>query len=164
MITTEDKGFCRGRRVTDGEWVYGGYSYHTETRRGFITNVGIDSKGPICWMQEVDPRTVGRFTGQYDATTWDDLPAELKARCKKEDWKGYPIFEGDILEAHYDDRFPEDATLTVVVWRDSDMDGIGWYIEQKPFFGDRMDKIDASLNKVIGNIHQNRELVEEMMT
>lgn len=164
MIVVDDKGFCRGKTLRDGIWAYGGYSYNIAHIRGFITNVGIDNKGPICWMQEVHPATVGRFSGLYDATKWEELSPEERELVKKSEWKGRPIFEGDILEAHYDEKFPEDATRTVVVWRRNDLNGIGLYIEQKPFFGDPLDKIDASLNKVIGNIHENPELLEEMMT
>lgn len=156
MITKEDLGFCRGLRIHDGEWAYGGYSYHAASGRGFITNVGIDSKGPICWMQEVDPKTVGLFTGEYDATTWDDLPAELKARCKKEDWVGYPIFQGDILEAHYDEKHPEDATHTVVVWGivNPNDSCIGFGMKQYNYEPDPFCPEDAKRNKVIGNIHK----------
>lgn len=168
MITKEDVGFCRGLRVRDGNWAFGGYSYHTQSGRGFITNVGIDNKGPICWMQEVDPKTVGRFTGLYDATPWDDLPPEQKERIKKEEWQGYPIFEGDILEAHYDKRFPEVATHTVVVYGEPTPHNptIGFGMKQGAYDCDPIDKVDASVNRVVGNIHQtkiNEELLNGKM-
>lgn len=153
----------RGKAIGKEWWAHGAYSYRPVEKRGFIVNVGIDNVGPIAHLIEVNPVTKGQFTGLYDATTWEELTPEEQNIYKKKDWKGRMIFEGDILEAHYDERFPEDATRTVVVWRQNDLQGIGWYIEQKPFFGDPLDKIDASLNKVIGNIHENPELLEEMM-
>lgn len=149
----------RGKAVGKVWWAHGAYSYHPAEKRGFIVNVGIDNVGPIAHLIEVDPATKGQFTGLYDATTWEELTPDEQKFYKKKDWKGRMIFEGDILEAHYDDKFPEDATRTVVVWRQNDMQGVGWYIEQKPFFGDPLDKIDASLNKVIGNIHENIDLM-----
>lgn len=149
----------RGKAIGKDWWAHGAYSYRPVEKRGFIVNVGIDNVGPIAHLIEVDPVTKGQFTGLYDATAWEELTPEEQKIYKKKDWKGRMIFEGDILEAHYDDKFPEDATRTVVVWRQNDMQGVGWYIEQKPFFGDPLDKIDASLNKVIGNIHENIDLM-----
>lgn len=149
----------RGKAIGKVWWAHGAYSYHPAEKRGFIVNVGIDNVGPIAHLIEVDPATKGQFTGLYDATTWEELTPDEQKFYKKKDWKGRMIFEGDILEAHYDDKFPEDATRTVVVWRQNDMQGVGWYIEQKPFFGDPLDKIDASLNRVIGNIHENIDLM-----
>lgn len=149
----------RGKAVGKVWWAHGAYSYHPAEKRGFIVNVGIDNVGPIAHLIEVDPATKGQFTGLYDATTWEELTPDEQKFYKKKDWKGRMIFEGDILEAHYDDLFPENATRTVVVWRQNDMQGVGWYIEQKPFFGDPLDKIDASLNRVIGNIHENIDLM-----
>lgn len=166
MIPKEDVGFCRGLRVRDGKWAFGGYSYHIETGRGFITNVGIDAKGPICWMQEVDPKTVGSFTGKYDATTWAELNPEQQARIRKEDWKGIPIFQGDILEAHYDEKFPDNATRTVVCWSGELPEGepVGWRMKQGNYIPDTLCIGDGKLNRVIGNIHENAELLEEVRT
>lgn len=151
----------RGIAKKDRQWVYGAYC--PSGRRGFIVNVGIDSVGPIAYLIEVYPETVGQFTGLYDATKWEDLSPLEQEIFFKDLWEGRQIFEGDILEAHYDDRFPEDATRTVVVWNEEAYDnhGIGWYIDQKPGLGDPLDRFDAERNKVIGNIHENRRLLEE---
>lgn len=153
----------RGISKADGFWVYGAYCQHGD--RGFIVNVGIDSVGPIAHVTEVHPETVGQFTGQYDATKWEELSPLEQENFFKDQWCGKRIFEGDILEAHYDKQHPEDVARTVVVWRDNGYDhrasGIGWYIEQKPYFGDPFDKFDCSFNKVAGNIYQHKHLLEE---
>lgn len=152
----------RGISKKDGGfWVYGAYCPIGD--RGFIVNVGIDSVGPIAHITEVYPETVGQWTGLYDATEWEDLTNLERFPWRKEQWHGKRIFEGDILEAHYDKNFPEDATRTVVVWHKDryDNQGIGWCIDQKPGLGDPLDRFDAGRNKVIGNIHENRRLLEE---
>lgn len=156
MIVEDDKGFCRGLNVRNGEWAYGGYSYNIPHARGFITNVGIDNQGPICWSQEVDPKTVGRFTGQYDATKWEDLSPLEQENFFKDQWCGWPIFEGDILEAHYDEKHPEDATHTVVVWGvvNPNDSCIGFGMKQDNYEPDPFCPEDAKRNKVIGNIHK----------
>ena len=61
-----------------GEWVYGAYDFNKEHKRGFIVSVGIDNIGPIAYIQEVIPETVGLWTG-------------------KEDINGNKIFEGNIV-------------------------------------------------------------------
>ena len=151
----------RGISKQDGFWVYGAYCPHDD--RGFIMNVGIDNVGPIAHVIEVYPETVGQFTGLYDATKWEDLTNLEKFTCLKEQWQGKKVFEGDILEAHYDKNYPEDATRTVVVWHNDMFDhlGVGWFIDQRPGFGDPLEPGDVTVNKVIGNIHQNKDLLEE---
>ncbi len=56
----------RGKRVDNGEWVQGAYSHHTSLNRGFIVNVGVDHISPIAWTCEVDPETIGQYTGLTD--------------------------------------------------------------------------------------------------
>lgn len=153
----------RGISKMDGSWAYGAYSYHRVLERGFIVNVAVDMHGPIAHTVEVDPDTVGQFTGLYDATTWEELTPEERKIYKKKDWKGRMIFEGDILEAHYDERFPENATRTVVIWSEIGYQDhkIGWYMKQDRYLPDPLELADAERNKVIGNVHQHRHLLEE---
>ena len=152
----------RGISVKDGFWVYGAYCPHGD--RGFIVNVGIDRVGPIAHLIEVHPETVGQFTGLYDATKWEELSPLEQEIFFKDQWCGRQIFEGDILEAHYDDKYPENATRTVVIWShgtECRNDGLGWYMKQGNYDPDPLDYMDADKNRVIGNIHQHKELIEE---
>ena len=150
----------RGISVKDGFWVYGAYCPHGD--RGFIVKVGIDSVGPIAYLVEVRPETVGQFTGLYDATKWEDLSPLEQEIFFKDQWSGKQIFEGDILEAHYDDLFPENATRTVVVWKhkDDEFAQVGWGMKQDDREPDELCPHDAVMNRVIGNIHENADLLE----
>lgn len=78
----------RGKRLSDGEWVYGDLCNY----RG---NVYI-KEDEYCWdiqlADEVDPETIGQFTSMSD-------------------FEGQPIYEGDILRS-----FPRSGI--VVEWED----------------------------------------------
>lgn len=110
----------RGKHLDNGEWVYGYL---------FITN---DGKHHIKWdgepkESEVDPKTVGLFTGQYDEC--DD-----------------PIFEGDIVYCESEDEH------AVIEW-DNDtskfiiqFDG-GWISDFDHFYGHDLEVIYSIFDK-----------------
>jgi len=153
----------RGISKKDGFWVYGAYCTHGD--RGFIVNVGIDNVGPIAHVVEICPETVGQFTGLYDATKWEDLSPLEQEIFFKDQWCGRQIFEGDIMEAHYDEKHPEDATRTVVIWSLIGFrnHGAGWYMKQGRYLPDPLECTDAKQNRVIGNIHENSDLLMEVL-
>lgn len=122
----------RGKRIDNGEWKYG-YLY------------GIWEQGYILWgmtnnvpnMVEVDPETICQYTGLTDKN-------------------GKKIWEGDILEGHLDDKFPEDVTREKVIWHES-----GWKTEE-PGCVDKeyLDEFDTENFEVVGNVFDNPELLE----
>ena len=68
----------RGKRLDNGEWVYGYYVYapnHLNQQEHLIQPVADD--GQLADLRKVDPDTVGQFTGKFDKN-------------------GRRIFEGDI--------------------------------------------------------------------
>lgn len=73
------------------------------------------------------------------------------------DKNGKLIFENDIMEAHIDEDFPEDVSRFKVEWN-----GKGW-VENHPDGVDReyLDDFDTEHFKVVGNIFDNPELLEE---
>lgn len=85
---------------------------------------------------KVIPETVGQYTGLCDKN-------------------GTKIFEGDILSAHLDDGYPENETILEVVWHNN-----GWYGKNGKFFDD-FDNGFEKYFEVIGNIHDNPELLKE---
>lgn len=115
----------RGRRLCDGRWEYGHYD---KDSRGdaFIRHPDTDNPKRIDVWQ-VDPDTVGQFTGLYDRN-------------------GKEIYEGDIIYTDYE----MDAE---VYWDEysasfSTRDEIGSNALWDSF---------AKTSEVVGNIHENPE-------
>ena len=138
----------RGKRKDIGEWVYGFYVFQRkrsgkfgqvlselDSNRHFI----IDAQGK---SNEVIPETVGQCTGRKYAN--DKL-----------------LFEGDIVKwySDYDDTWGYSHTAEycgVIVWNTNDC---CWNIkvnnELIPF-----NDYDWDISMVVGNIHDNPELLE----
>ena len=85
----------------------------------------------------IDPETICQYTGLTDKN-------------------GKKICEGDILEGHLDDKFPEDVTREKVIWHES-----GWKTEE-PGCVDKeyLDEFDTENFEVVGNVYDNPELLE----
>lgn len=115
----------RGKRTDNGEWVEG-YLYRiSEELNPFIMLKNAEDES-----YEVDPETIGRYTGSID-----------KNRTK--------IFEGDIVRAitHLTEIYVEAVTFK---------NGAFWYKNWSWIkFGFKFGKIE-----VIGNIYDNPELLE----
>lgn len=126
----------RGKRKDNSEWVYGNYAVTDNNgKQHFI----FQNKA---FEFEVDPETVGQFTGLTDDN-------------------GKKIFEGDILGITNDDPdydyitkvYLDCDTLCVdVQGQDYDYTSIGFAIE---IWDDECDQVE-----VIGNIYDNPELLE----
>lgn len=134
----------KAKRVDNGEWVEG--CYMESKGRAFIgigIFTGIDIFDVFCtpvikWF-EVDPETICQFTGL----------------CNK---NGKKIWENDILMAHLDESYPEDATYETVEWN------IAGWVAHETGSADReyIDKFDLEHYEVVGNIFDNPELLQEV--
>lgn len=124
----------RGKRVDNGEWVYGYYTKH-KTGKVFIKEANADCKRSF----EVIPESVGQYTG-------------LKANDKK-------IFEGDIIKVKRR-QYPERINGEIV-WRATSCCGEVIFCGGAYFYGDWLLSTTAEKGReIIGNIYDNPELLE----
>lgn len=126
----------RGKRNHSGEWHYGHYTqgsfFHPATEDETVRHlIHADM------LYDVDPETVGQFTGLYDKD-------------------GKEIYEGDIIiseelkhTCHYV-RYMESEAMFVAMIIGSPLD---------EYCGIRQSWIDKFSKKIIGNIHDNPELL-----
>ena len=131
----------RGQRCDNGEWVEGNYGeYYNGEKK--VSCISIPSKetisGSLCY--DVIPETVGQYTGLTDKN-------------------GTKIFEGDIV-GHIQEYEISDKveSIAVIKWNEA---YTCWSIEYTngritAFLGMEYHRIE-----VIGNIHDNPELLEE---
>lgn len=126
----------RGKRVIDGEWVYGNYGFNdtvTAEKHYIFQNKA--------WEFFVDPATVGQFTGLTDKN-------------------GVKIFEGDILGIRIADRQYIEGVVKYGVFNCTCCHGVyGWYVEGQNTTGD-IRVVEDGLLEIIGNVHDNPELME----
>lgn len=99
--------------------------------RGAISAIDFYDGLTDCETVKVIPETVGQFTGLTDK-------------------KGSDIFEGDIVEAY---KFGEEKHVKIITFKN----GCFWFGNWN--FTEFLDKF--RMHKVIGNINDNPELLEE---
>ena len=126
----------RGKRKLDGVWIYGDLLYNSNCVKIRENETGIDH---IAKSFEVDPDTIGQYTGLTDKN-------------------GMKIFEGDIVAVDYcKDLQGVCAYNTSPTPRRY----IGFYINWGHYADIKRADIGYWYNKVlvIGNIHDNPELL-----
>lgn len=118
MITR--KTLFKGKRIDTGDWVIGdGIHYPKSINYIGTCWIGGFEKVANNWYQ-IDPNTLCLFTGIYDRTPWERLASGEQAEWLKyfsaDEWKGKPIFDGDIVKHYnrYDD--PRIFQISRVFW------------------------------------------------
>jgi uncharacterized phage protein (TIGR01671 family) len=90
-------------------------------------------------LASVYDRTVCQFTGLHD---------KEKNR----------IFEHDIMEFQYDEKYPEEKTVLEIFWDEAN---VQYGMRDKAHnINDKLEQWDCLRGKVIGNIFDNPELLE----
>ena len=133
----------RGKRVSDGKWIYGYYNkcealhnWKDERPEPRTWIQEVDESGVALIFEPVDPATVGQFTGLTDKN-------------------GKKIFEGDILAMKGMEKLIIEGVVRYGTFNCTCCHGVyGWFVDG----GDIRDA--AYMCEVIGNIHDNPELLE----
>lgn len=131
----------RGKRKDNKKWIVGYYAIigeriviiKTQSEDYYAVDDSV-KKSHGNEVIEVNPKTVCQYTGLIDKN-------------------GREIFEGDFLCSHYDEKFPEEETMSVIVW-----DRFGWGIKYRDVVG-KLDDFDCKNGEVTGNIFDNPELI-----
>jgi len=144
----------RGKTELTGEWVYGFFSMGSSVRfehqnqdERIVPRYLIDDG----LLHDVIPETVGQFTGLFDKY-------------------GNEIYEGDILlwtrkNVHIEGRPVQDLLYKCVVYYDNDKFSFRFRCELRcgacvGYLDFDDDRADESFVEVIGNIHDNPELLK----
>lgn len=128
----------KAKRKDNGEWVEGYYlkKYDLSGKKGHY--ICLEDKHNICRFKKIDPETLCQFTGLCDKY-------------------GNKIWENDILMAHLDESYPEDVTYETVEWN-----AAGWVgHETSSTNKEYLNKFDLEHFEVVGNIFDNKELLQE---
>lgn len=121
----------RGKRIDNGQWVEGSYCHAEKLDRSGDEHFIIEYSANGS-SHRVDPVTVGQYTGLKDKN-------------------GKRIFEGDIV-----DILTENEEIGVVEYEDG-----GFLVSADGFCVDFHANINGADLDVIGNIHDNPEMLKE---
>ena len=141
----------RGKRIDNGECVYGYYICKQDPLLpGIDTNVIVtfDENSMSVW-NKTDPYTIGQYTGLTDKNS-------------------VKIFEGDIIQRKVYiyprgkvEPCGERLLIGTVIWCHSDHDPGYWTVDSKDEYGNQVNYIFDDTFAVVGNAHDNPELLEE---
>ena len=128
----------KAKSVEYGKWLEGYYLKKYDFLGKEVHFIFLEYR-PNAWRCiEVNPDTICQFTGLCDKN-------------------GKKIWENDILMAHLDESYPEDATYEAVEW------GVAGWVTHEANSIDRqyIGEFDLEHYEVVGNVFDNPELLQE---
>lgn len=136
-----DLTFVRAKRADSNSWIHGRYVYlecfkknlHSHRIYVIYSETDCGEFYPECY--EINPDTLGRFTGLYDVDE-------------------NRIFEGDFITLVSEVTGEELGQPHEVIWDEQDC---CWALDFR--WGDYLDLCKGLPYKVVGNIYDNKELV-----
>lgn len=132
----------RGKRKDNGEWVEGGF-FEWLKQPYIVANI-TDSSAKTNY--EVIPETIGQYTGLTDKNGKKIFEGDVVATKYKLGRGGYYVFE-----VYYNENLCQFA-LTI---------NSGSYTKNKQYDWLQLTELKANKIEVIGNIHDNPELLKE---
>ena len=128
----------RGKRIDNGEWVYGYYVKDDEGSGGVRHIIQAPDR-----YYEVNPETVGQYTGLEDKSSTE-------------------IYEGDIVKwGHLGGWYSENPVRVAIVKINPDIQFDCINLHSVFEYGCFAYKDTQNALEIIGNIHDNPELVNE---
>lgn len=134
----------RGRRIDNKEWVYGCY-VNRHGRHSIVTQL----PSHLDYDIQVEPESVGQYTGLRDATKFSELsaseqlaflnapnPDNITGENTEDDWKGREIYEGDVLiSPHNSNKLPVKYGLFNDDWENPKSRSIGFCVSENSGLG-----------------------------
>lgn len=157
----------RGKRVDNGEWVYGYYTELPEGDIGATLMVGSDEllcEDTAAYIVSIETKQCPSFSPAYPIQVFDaDLckvcPETVGQYTGLTDKNGKKIFEGDIIAIDEDSIYYHTASGPVRTYKGM---WVSFYLPDAHGRDcyDELYRINAE-REVIGNIHDNPELLKE---
>ena len=144
-----DRYLFRAKRIDNGEWEIGSLVLSDDADDEYKAII-IPSVNSNMFTQESCNEDLG-------FENWYKVDQSTICQCTGlNDKNGKLIWENDVMVAYLDDRFPEDATYTRVVWNNN-----GFCTKGQGSDGIfPLDKFDQENFEVCGNLFDNPELLE----